>query len=1206
MKRVLKFFGLTLLLLVLLLAGGLSWIIGSQSGTRQALSLAQRFAPGTLKWDEADGRLAGPLRLRGLHYSQEDGIEASLDELNFDWRPSALFGLDLVVDQLHLDGVEVHLAEATEEAEPPENPSSGELPNISLPVSVSLDDIAVNSIALYPAGQDTAIEIDRVALSGTVVESDVTLNYLDVIAPQGELRLKGTVATTDDYPMNLALDWQADIGQSSPLQGEGTFAGSLAALQIEHQLSGFAVADVAASVTDVIQSPAWDASIEASLSDPESLSKLLSGTPEITLQTSGTPDDYQAQATVEVTTAETGPVTVNADVGGSTQQLNIGSLIVRMHDNGGELSAKGQLRFDTLEGDIQGQWQNMGWPLEGEPQFSSAEGSFDVQGSADEFSANLVTGVGGELIPDGQWTVSLQGSATELGNFTVQGQTLDGTITASGTAGWEEQPEWDVELVTEGVNPGSQWPDFPGSINVQVSSEGQISEDGPQLTADITQLSGRFRQQPLSGSGRVQLQGEQLNIDGLELNHGPSSLTANGKIEDQLALDFEIDSTDLGSLLPDLEGAVSLIGTVSGSKDAPTLKASGSADNVAFAGNSVGKLNLSVEAGLAADAISDVSVSASDIMAGGQNISDINLNGQGSQADHRLEVSAKTDQGNLATQLEGSYQETTWTGSLASLELEDSLAGDWRLREPVAITANAQKADASELCLDNGDQLGSLCVTGSWLAEGESQVIATISGLSPELAAAYLPEGFQVETELNGDVTALLGSDGDVNAQASLVLTPGKLTLESGASPVEIGLEQTTVDASWRGNEGTLDLASAFTDFGDLEVQASISDPAGVGRLAGQLDLDFADLTLISAFAPQIQEVTGTLRSNLKLGGTLQEPALEGELALQDFSAEIPETAMLIEDTQLTVTGNPDGTLIIKGQSRSGDGQLNIDGSINPGTQALNMSIVGDSYEVANTAMMQALVSPELDIAMDSTGMQVKGTVTIPSAYINANGGNEGIDTVSASSDVIYVSEEGEQAESPPSQLSLDVQIILGDSIEVEAGDFRGRLAGDLRVEQTPELAPRGTGTINVLNGDYVIYGQQLNMERGTILFSGGPVENPSLDMEVAREVQEYDVVAGARIRGTAQAPILELYSEPSMPDASILSFILLGQPAGTTGGSYTLGKYLTPDLYVSYGIGLFDAINTFNMRYSLTDKLAVEAESGTGSSADLIYTIEK
>ena len=71
------------------------------------------------------------------------------------------------------------------------------------------------------------------------------------------------------------------------------------------------------------------------------------------------------------------------------------------------------------------------------------------------------------------------------------------------------------------------------------------------------------------------------------------------------------------------------------------------------------------------------------------------------------------------------------------------------------------------------------------------------------------------------------------------------------------------------------------------------------------------------------------------------------------------------------------------------------------------------------------------------------------------------------------------------------------------------------------------------------------------------------------------------------------------------MSFILLGQPPGA-GASYTLGKYLTPELYVSYGIGLFDAINTFSLRYSLTDRLSLESVSGSGNSADLIYTIER
>ena len=1203
-KHLLKIVGLTLLLLVIVLVGGLSWMIGTESGFQQTLALAQRFAPGTLTWDEADGKLAGPLRMRGLHYVQDDGVEASVGALDVEWRPSALFGAELAVDQLHLDGVEIRLAEAAEAAE--EAPSDGGLPDISLPVSVSLDDIAITNVSIYPPGQQTATQIDRLALSARVEGSDVHLAELEVIAPQGEFHLDGDVQTRDDYPMDLTARWQADIGQSSPLQGQGSVTGSLARLELQHQVTGFAEAELDGTVSDVVEAPAWDVSLGASLPDPESLSPLLTGTPQVTLETSGTLDEYQAQVAADLDTTETGRVSMNAEVGGSTEVLHIRSLVARLEENGGEVSAAGQVTLASLQSDIQGQWQSLGWPVQGTQEFSSANGSFEATGTPDDFKASLSTDVSGKAIPEGQWTASVEGSSTALQRFQVEGQTLDGKITTSGAASWADQPEWDIELVTDRIDPGKQWSDLPGSIDLTLSSTGRIEEDGPQLRADIERLSGSLRKQPLAGSGSLQLAGEALDIDALEVTHGASRLEANGQIDEQIALDIELSSPDLGTALPELAGAVSVAGTVSGTRDAPRLDVRGTADDLAYAENRVSTLNLDMDAGLGVDAVSSLSVDASGITAGGQEISDITLSGKGTQAEHSLSVSAATSQGDLATQLDGSYADSAWNGFLSSLQLDRTPAGDWRLRERVALSASAEKADLSTLCLDNGDELGTLCLSGNWLAEGESTATLSIDALSPDLAREYLPPGLDLDTALVGDATGVLGADGALSADVNLALEPGALTLDAEPEPIEIGLQETTLDASLRDDDASLNVATALTDLGDLEVEASITDLSGAGTLAGSLDADFPDLSLISAFVPQIQQVSGGLESDVSLGGSVKTPQIEGELALRDFSAEIPETAMVIEDTQLVVTGKPDGTLLIDGQSRSGDGELRIDGSIDPGTQTLDIDIEGDRYQVANTAMMQAVVSPQLAISMDNSGMQVNGEVTIPRVYINANGGTDGIETVSASSDVVYASEESAEAEEPAGALAVDVKIILGDSVEVEAGDFRGRLEGDLRVEQAPGIAPRGTGTINVLNGDYVIYGQELDMERGQILFSGGPVDNPSLDMEVARTVQEYEVVAGAKIQGTAQAPRLELYSEPPMPDASILSYILIGQPPGTTGGSYTLGKYLTPDLYVSYGIGLFDAINTFNMRYTLTDTLAVEAASGSGSSADLIYTIER
>lgn len=54
-----------------------------------------------------------------------------------------------------------------------------------------------------------------------------------------------------------------------------------------------------------------------------------------------------------------------------------------------------------------------------------------------------------------------------------------------------------------------------------------------------------------------------------------------------------------------------------------------------------------------------------------------------------------------------------------------------------------------------------------------------------------------------------------------------------------------------------------------------------------------------------------------------------------------------------------------------------------------------------------------------------------------------------------------------------------------------------------------------------------------------------------------------------------------------------------------TVGKYLTPKLYISYGRSLFTGGNLFRLRYDIFKHWQVETESGTESGADLYYKID-
>jgi translocation and assembly module TamB len=57
---------------------------------------------------------------------------------------------------------------------------------------------------------------------------------------------------------------------------------------------------------------------------------------------------------------------------------------------------------------------------------------------------------------------------------------------------------------------------------------------------------------------------------------------------------------------------------------------------------------------------------------------------------------------------------------------------------------------------------------------------------------------------------------------------------------------------------------------------------------------------------------------------------------------------------------------------------------------------------------------------------------------------------------------------------------------------------------------------------------------------------------------------------------------------------------------SLVLGKFLSPRLYIGYGISLTDSINTFKLRYTVGDRWEVRGEAGEEQSVDIEYKIDR
>jgi translocation and assembly module TamB len=54
------------------------------------------------------------------------------------------------------------------------------------------------------------------------------------------------------------------------------------------------------------------------------------------------------------------------------------------------------------------------------------------------------------------------------------------------------------------------------------------------------------------------------------------------------------------------------------------------------------------------------------------------------------------------------------------------------------------------------------------------------------------------------------------------------------------------------------------------------------------------------------------------------------------------------------------------------------------------------------------------------------------------------------------------------------------------------------------------------------------------------------------------------------------------------------------------LSGYLTPDLYLRYGVSTFEKVNTFRLRYRLTPRFFVEAVSGVENAVDFLYSFSR
>jgi translocation and assembly module TamB len=170
------------------------------------------------------------------------------------------------------------------------------------------------------------------------------------------------------------------------------------------------------------------------------------------------------------------------------------------------------------------------------------------------------------------------------------------------------------------------------------------------------------------------------------------------------------------------------------------------------------------------------------------------------------------------------------------------------------------------------------------------------------------------------------------------------------------------------------------------------------------------------------------------------------------------------------------------------------------------------------------------------------GRVDVPWARIVVHDLPES--AVGTSSDEVMLNADlkPEKPKSAAIPINSNLIVHVGNNVRMDAFGLKARLTGDLKVTQDQQGLGLN-GQINIPEGRYHAYGQDLIVRKGELIFSG-PVDQPLLNIEAIRnpDATENDVTAGVRITGTADEPKAEIFSDPAMSQQEALSYLLRGQ----------------------------------------------------------------
>ena len=1185
------------------------WVAMGRLGSPILLSFATSYFP-SLTVGEISGGLSSSLIVKALKYQSND-IQLSIQKAEIDLRWQCVFKAAICINSLHTDGFALSLKETSNPRA--NNASDNEIITSPFPVSIDLLS-ASNSQVNLP---------NNIDISLNTLSSELRIfQQWQLLSPQ----LEGLViqTPTEELFNNAVSNSQSQMTTTNVLLND-------VFIPINAQITDLHLFNASLSQSGkqfILDALFFDARINAHQVNLNNLkAEHQAGTLEATA-TIQLIDEYPLSLNFQLHTelVDMPPLNVDAAVTGSLQNLQIqiqshAPLISVTNAQLQPLSARLPLKLDM-------QWQGFTHhtlaPLYF-PEITVDAGEMKVFGTIDDYTISLTTAVNTAKIPT-PININLASLANtkrfEINSLIVQ--LLDGMIETTGQIKLSDSVNWQLSTRLTDINTQLIDQRLPMDINGQLDYQGQLSDGKPNINMKTIDILATQQGYPVSinGNGAYAANAGVL-VSNLNITHKQNHIQGFARLlmGRRVDADIIVAIEALGESLPGYNGQVRGNLMVMGDYNVPDIE-------VVLDAAQITATNARGEPFSVADSAS------------------LRLRGTIEKQSMRLDYK-RTDL-DLVVQSNVEFRNSQWVASIEKANLTNASVTA-TLDQPAILTfdPNTYIVNTEKFCWQVNIQ-GKACIAQLNQSAGNTDFSLIIDNIAVDDWLTMYATPLHIasaEAMLSAQLQGSYSDAAGLIANAEGHITPANWQLGNSPQRLTVNLEPAHFSINANGHLIDSEFSLSGQSIGAVQVNSTFDTTPDERTIEASIIASQVSLAPLALLTEETHKLEGALNADININGDITKPKINGTLQLSQGLADIARAPAVLTDWNGSIVFDQ-FTADYRSRFNLGGGAGELNGTVNwREALTVNAELTGELLKL-DYQDIQLSFSPDVSISYRQNQLFANGAIIVPQAKVEIQKLPNNAITPSRDVHLRGEPESSSLFDLADIDLNLSIDPQRLSQVQVDAFGLNASLTGQMRLTTQPMLM--SFGDLQIVDGKYRAYGQELLIRTGEVQFNG-PLSQPLLFVEAIRDPKqtEDNVVAGMLIDGIATQPNIRLFAEPSMDQRENLSYLLSGR--GNIGNSEidsddfsgllvgfgvsssdrltgSMGEALgiedlqlaakgsgkntqvavsgtiMPNLTLEYGVGVFESVSEVTLRYKLLDKLYVEAISSLDQSLMLYY----